>query len=161
MDKSSSGFDRSRLVAFSALGLLTALLAFYAAVVVGELPNEGLQDAAGRWIYDAIVLGAAAIVLWRAARMPAERHAWLALGVGLLLWALGQTYYSVVLYYAEPAPFPSPSDALFLAFYPASFVAVALLLRARVSHLDPLAWVDALIGALAVAAVAEIGRAHV
>jgi len=154
VDRSSSAFDRSRLVAFAALGLLAALLVFYAVVVVGELPGEGLQAAVGRWVYDVIVLGAAAIVLWRALRMPAERRAWLALGVGLLLWALGQTYYSVVLYYAEPAPFPSPSDALFLAFYPASFVALVLLLRARVAHLDPLAWVDALIGALAVAAVA-------
>jgi two-component system cell cycle response regulator len=154
VDKSSSAFDRSRLGAFAALGLLAALLAFYAVVVVGEIPGEGLQTAVGRWVYDVIVLGAAAIVLWRAATMPAERRAWLALGVGLLLWALGQTYYSVVLYYAESAPFPSPSDALFLAFYPASFVALVLLLRARVAHLDPLAWVDALIGALAVAAVA-------
>jgi two-component system cell cycle response regulator len=154
VDRSSSAFDRSRLVALAALGLLAALLVFYAVVVVGELPGEGLQAAVGRWVYDVIVLGAAAIVLWRAVRMPAERRAWLALGIGLLLWALGQAYYSVVLYYAEPAPFPSPSDALFLAFYPASFVALVLLLRARVAHLDPLAWVDALIGALAVAAVA-------
>ena len=154
MDKSSTRSDPSRLAAFGVLALLGALLAFYAIVVVGELEGEGLQAFAGRWVYDAIVLGAAAIVLWRALSMPAERGAWLALGVGMLLWALGQTYYSAVLYYAEPAPFPSPADAGFLAFYPAAFVAVALLLRARVAHLDPLAWVDALIGALAVAAVA-------
>lgn len=154
VDRSSSEFGRSRQVAFAALGLLAALLAFYAVVVIGELPGEGLQAAVGRWVYDALVLGAAAIVLWRAAVMPAERRAWLALGIGLLLWALGQAYYSVALYYAEPAPFPSPSDALFLAFYPASFVALVLLLRARVAHLDPLAWVDAVIGGLAVAAVA-------
>lgn len=153
VDKSSTGFDRSRTLVFVGLGLLAALLAFYAVVVVEELGSEALQTAAGRWIYDAIVLGAAAIVLGRALLMPAERRAWLALGVGMLLWALGQTYYSVVLYYAEPAPFPSPADVGFLAFYPASFVAVALLLRARVAQLDPLAWVDALIGALAVAAV--------
>jgi diguanylate cyclase (GGDEF)-like protein len=154
VDKSSTKSDRSRAIAFVLLGLLGALLVFYAVVIVGELGGEELQTAAGRWIYDVIVLGAAAIVLWRAWRMPAERRAWMALGIGLLLWALGQTYYSVVLYYAEPAPFPSPSDALFLAFYPACFVALALLLRARISGLDPLAWVDALIGALAVAAVA-------
>jgi len=154
VDRSSSAFDRSRLVAFAALGLLAALLAFYAVVVVGELGGEGLQAVVGRWVYNVVVLGAAAIVLWRAARMPAERRAWLALGIGLLLWGLGQAYYSVVLYYAEPAPFPSPSDALFLAFYPASFLALVLLLRARVAHLDPLAWVDALIGALAVGALA-------
>jgi diguanylate cyclase (GGDEF)-like protein len=100
------------------------------------------------------VLGAALVVLARAAFDPEERGAWFALGVGLLLWALGQTYYSTVLYYADPAPFPSPADAFFLLFYPASYLALVLLLRARVAHLEPLAWVDGLIGALAVAGVA-------
>jgi two-component system cell cycle response regulator len=134
--------------------MLGGLLAVYAAVILWELGDGSLQDAVGRWAYDAVVLGAALVVLVRAAVVEAERGAWLAFGIGLLLWGLGQTYYSAVLYYADPAPFPSPSDALFLAFYPASFVALVLLLRARMPHLEPLAWVDGLIGALAVAAVA-------
>jgi two-component system, cell cycle response regulator len=154
VDKSSKRVERSRGVAFAALGLLTALLAVYAAVTLWALGSGSLQDAVGRWAYDAVVLGAALIVLWRAATVEVERGAWLALGLGLLLWSLGQTYYSVVLYYASPAPFPSPSDALFLAFYPASFVALVLLLRARVAQLEPLAWVDGLVGALAVAGLA-------
>jgi two-component system, cell cycle response regulator len=154
VDKSSKRPDQSRKIAFGLIALLAGLLAFYAAVVPWELGGEQLQTATGRWVYDAIVLGAAALVLWRAARIEAERKAWLWLGAGLLLWALGQTYYSVVLYYAEPAPFPSPADVGFLAFYPATFIALVLLLRARVAHLEPLAWVDGLIGALAVAGVA-------
>ncbi|HEX6780469.1 MAG TPA: HD domain-containing phosphohydrolase [Solirubrobacterales bacterium] len=154
MDKSSKRPEQSRKIAFVVIGLLAGLLAFYAAVTLGELGDAALQDAAGRWVYDAVVLGAAATVLWRAARIEAERRAWLWLGAGMLLWALGQAYYSAVLYYASPAPFPSPSDLGFLAFYPASFVALVLLLRARVAHLEPLAWVDGLIGALAVAGVA-------
>jgi diguanylate cyclase (GGDEF)-like protein len=153
VDRTSKWADRSRRVAFASLGLLLLLLAFYAAVTLWTLGGGSLQDAAGRWVYDAVVLGAALIVLWRAAAVEVERRAWLALGIGLLLWGLGQAYYSVVLYYASPAPFPSPSDALFLAFYPASFVALVLLLRARVAQLEPLAWVDGLIGALAVAGV--------
>jgi two-component system cell cycle response regulator len=143
-----------RRFAFVSLGLLAGLLIFYAAVILWSLGGESLQDAVGRWVYDAVVLGAALVVLARAALFGAERKAWLALGVGLLLWALAQTYYSAVLYYASPAPFPSPADFGFLAFYPASYVALVLLLRARVAHLDPLAWVDGLIGALAVAGVA-------
>ncbi|HKO38397.1 MAG TPA: HD domain-containing phosphohydrolase [Solirubrobacterales bacterium] len=154
MDKSSKGCERSRKVAYASLGLLSALLVFYAAVTLWTLGSASLQDVVGRWVYDAVVLGAALVVLWRAATAKAERGAWLALGLGLLLWALGQTYYSAVLYYASPAPFPSPSDALFLAFYPASFLALVLLLRARLPQLEPLAWVDGLIGALAVAGVA-------
>ncbi|HET8954218.1 MAG TPA: HD domain-containing phosphohydrolase [Solirubrobacterales bacterium] len=154
MDKSSKRPDQSRKIAFAFVGLLAGLLAFYAAVTLWELGDAGLQEAAGRWVYNAVVLGAAATVLWRAARIEAERRAWLWLGAGMLLWALGQAYYSVVLYYADPAPFPSPADLGFLAFYPASFVALVLLLRARVAHLEPLAWVDGLIGSLAVAGVA-------
>jgi diguanylate cyclase (GGDEF)-like protein len=154
VDKTSKRSDRSRKVAFASVGLLAGLLAFYAVVILGKLGGESLQDAVGRWVYDAVVLGAALLVLWRAIALERERRAWLALGVGMLLWALGQTYYSVVLYYASPAPYPSPADALFLAFYPATFLALALLLRARFTHLDPLAWVDGLIGALATAGVA-------
>jgi diguanylate cyclase (GGDEF)-like protein len=154
MDNPSKRSPLSRKTAFAALGLLAGLLAFYAAVTIWTLGDATLQDAVGRWVYDAVVLGAALLVLARAALVPAERGAWLALGAGLLLWALGQTYYSVVLYYASPAPFPSPADFGFLAFYPATYVGLVLLLRARVAHLERLAWVDGLIGALAVAGVA-------
>jgi len=154
VDTSSKGRRVPRRFAFLSLGLLAGLLAFYAVVILSALGSESLQDAVGRWVYDAVVLGAAIAVLARAWFYAAERRAWLALGAGLLLWALGQTYYSVVLYYASPAPFPSPADVLFLAFYPASYIALVLLLKSRVSRLDPLSWVDGLIGALAVAGVA-------
>ncbi len=136
------------------LGALTVLLAAYAAVILGPIGSSTTQDAFGRWAYDSVVLGAAGAVLFRSWRLPGERLAWLSLGAGLLLWALGQTYYSVFLYYASPAPFPSPSDALFLAFYPVTFLALVLLLRSRAERVDSFAWVDGLIGALAVAAVA-------
>lgn len=146
--------SRSHTPLTASLWLLTVLLAAYGVVILGSLGGGSLQDFFGRWVYDAVVLGAAMVVLARSVRVEAERRAWLALGIALLLWALGQTYYSVFLYYSSPAPFPSPADALFLAFYPASYVGLVLLLRARVAHLEPLAWVDGLIGALAVAAVA-------
>ena len=136
------------------LGGLAALLAGYTAITLGSVGSSGLQDAFGRWGYDSIIIGAAVAVLLRAVLMPTERAAWLSLGTGLLLWALGQTYYSIFLYYTYPAPIPSPSDALFLAFYPASYLALVLLLRARSKRVGSFAWVDALIVGLAVAAVA-------
>jgi two-component system, cell cycle response regulator len=154
VDTPSKRSPAPRKTAAVCIAALAGLLVLYAAVILWTLGSEGMQDFVGRWVYDAIVLGAAVVVLARAALDPEERGAWLALGIGLLFWALGQTYYSTVLYYASPAPFPSPSDAFFLLFYPASYLALVLLLRARISHLEPLAWVDGLIAALAVAGVA-------
>jgi diguanylate cyclase (GGDEF)-like protein len=140
------------LAAGACLAVLGLLLAAYSVVILKSLGSPGTQDFFGRWVYDAIVLGAAAAVLLRGARLRVERGAWLALGAGLLLWALGQTYYSVVLYYASPAPFPSPADVGFLLFYPAAFVGLVLLLHSR-SARDRFAWMDGLIGALAIAAI--------
>ncbi len=146
--------SRNRVAVRVVLLVLGGLLALYAAVTLGQLGSEGFQDAVGRWVYDFVVLGAAGVVLARGLVEPTERGPSLALGCGLLFWALGQTYYSVFLYYASPAPFPSLADLLFLAAYPPIYLALVLLLRARISHLDPLGWVDWLIGALAIAAVA-------
>jgi two-component system cell cycle response regulator len=144
--------SRPSAAAIAWLAVLAALLVAYAMVILKPIGSETVQDLFGRWVYDAIVLGAAAAVLGRAVRLPAERAAWLGLGIGLLLWALGQTYYSVVLYYASPAPFPSPADIGFLLFYPAAYVGLVLLLRGRTNR-GSFAWMDGLIGALAVAAI--------
>jgi two-component system, cell cycle response regulator len=148
------GLGPTRRLALIAISMLAALLAAYSVVILAALGGGATQDLFGRWVYDAVVLGASLAVIARSLVLPDERGAWRALGLALLLWALGQAYYSVFLYYASPAPFPSPADAGFLAFYPASFLGIVLLLRARVAHLDPLAWVDGVIGALAIAALA-------
>jgi two-component system, cell cycle response regulator len=143
---------RPPAAAIAWLAVLAALLAAYSVVILGPIGSPTVQDLFGRWVYDAIVLGAAAAVLLRGIRLETERAAWLCLGAGLLLWALGQTYYSVVLYYASPAPFPSPADLGFLAFYPAAYLGLAFLMRARTKR-DSFAWMDGLIGALAAAAI--------
>ncbi|HKT83458.1 MAG TPA: diguanylate cyclase [Solirubrobacterales bacterium] len=154
MDGSAGHRLNHTSLAWWGLAALAALLAAYSVVILGPVGGEAVQDAFGRWAYDAVVLGAAGAVLVRAAKTETERLAWLSLGLGLLLWALGQTYYSAVLYYADPAPFPSPADALFLAFYPFTYFALVRLLRSRAHRVDSFAWVDGLIGALAVAALA-------
>ena len=51
--------------------------------------------------------------------------------------------------------FPAPSDYLWLVFYPASFITLGLLVRARVRVFYPSLWLDGVVGALALAAVAS------
>jgi diguanylate cyclase (GGDEF)-like protein len=58
-----------------------------------------------------------------------------------------------VLERVESPPFPSPADGGYLGIYPASYVGLVLLLRARAGRMSPALWLDGLITALAVAAV--------
>ena len=92
--------------------------------------------------------------LWRAARVRAERLAWTLIGIGVLLWALGDAYYRVVLYDSESPPVPSPSDVLWMAFYPFAYAGIGLLIRERAREMRVTIWIDGLIAALAVAALA-------
>jgi len=83
-----------------------------------------------------------------------ERAAWLALTLGLFAYFAGDLYYTIVITPTEStAPFPSPADAGYLAIYPAAYVALVLLLRARAGRIPSQLWLDGLISALAVAAL--------
>src|SRR5918999_823032 len=74
--------------------------------------------------------------------------------LGALAWSGGDLYFSLFLADALEPPLPSVSDALFLSFYPAAYGALALLVRRNVSEFHASLWLDALLGALAVSAVA-------
>ena len=87
---------------------------------------------------------------WQARR---EQNAWLLIGIGVLAWALGNLYYTVVLYDLESPPIPSPADAGFLLFPVLGMVGVLALVRARTHDVPKTLWTDGSIAALAVTAV--------
>ena len=87
---------------------------------------------------------------WQARR---EQTAWLLIGIGVLAWALGNLYYTVVLYDLESPPIPSPADAGFLLFPVLGMVGVLALVRARTRDVPKTLWTDGSIAALAVTAV--------
>jgi two-component system cell cycle response regulator len=53
----------------------------------------------------------------------------------------------------DPIPIPSVSDVLWLVYYPIVYVAVAMLLRARIARFHASLWVDGALAALSVAAL--------
>jgi hypothetical protein len=75
------------------------------------------------------------------------------MGVGLGCWAAGEVVYTL-----DPGQFaggfPATSDFLWLVFYPAAFLTLGLLVRARVRQFYPSLWLDGVVGALALAALA-------
>ena len=129
----------------------TAVLAAYALHLLGV---GGPSDSFDSWAYNGLIGVSALLCLARGLAIREERTAWLFLGGGLLCWFAGEVYFSLWMADLYPTPVPSISDALLLAFYPASYVALVLMLRHRVRSFQPSMWLDGLIGALTIGAAA-------
>jgi diguanylate cyclase (GGDEF)-like protein len=130
-----------------------AFLALHLASGVG---GAGLDDFVDRWLYDSLELLAAAGCLLRAAWVRSGRTAWLVLGLGILAFATGDILYDF--YYGADPPPVSLSDACYIAFYPASYVGLLLLLRPRIRSFNQSIWLD---GAMAALAAASVGASIV
>jgi hypothetical protein len=105
------------------------------------------------WVYDFITMTAALATLARAALRKQERLAWALLGLGLLSWAVGDLYWTVVLRDVSSPPFPSVDDALYLAGYGLILAGLVAYVRARVGRMTAVVWTDVTMGALCVAAI--------
>ena len=106
-----------------------------------------------QWVYNSLLVASSAACLARGLFVRAERAPWLLLGIGLSLWVIGDLYYFYALSDRDVVPIPSLSDAYYLAFYPVVYVALALLLRARMERFRGHLWFDGVIASLAVAAL--------
>ena len=144
------GSRRARLAlrAFQALAVVGVLA--YAAQAGFPICGAGAQDFFEIYVYNGLILAAAAFCLVRAAAVRAERarmaraRRW-----DCCSWAAGEAYYSLFLANDADPPLPSVADGLWLAFYPACYIAIVLLVRERVREFRSSLWLDGLVGALA------------
>lgn len=136
---------------------LTALLLGGTAVVIAHywlgLGGENLDFAIGGPLYDAVVLGAGLACLIRASDYPRERVAWILIGLAIVCWGAGEVYWTAAIEGNPAAPYPSPADVGYLAFYPLAYAGLAMLVRARAHEIDWRLWMDGLIAALGTAAL--------
>ena len=133
------------------LGLVALLGLYVVQTLMGRVDGSPWDD--GTLTYNLLLVGAAACCAARGLVSPVERTPWLLLGLASAVWAAGDFYYTFVLSPRDEIPFPSLSDAFYLAFYPLAYVALALLLRRRVEHLHGSLWLDGIIGGLVVSAL--------
>src|SRR4051794_656499 len=137
-------------------GVAFAFLAAFAAHALFRR-GDGLEGFFSDWVYNGLVLTAAASCLVRSARRRGDRLPWGLLGLGLLLWSGAEITNTVYVSKLDPVPYPSISDALWLAFYPAAYVALVLHVRGRIEgERRASLWLDGLVAALAVAALVEV-----
>jgi two-component system cell cycle response regulator len=135
----------------SALALAVIFLPVAFVGVLVALPQ------AAAWhdiVYHAALFIAAGVCVARALFRETERLAWALIGIGIALWAAGDVYWLIELADLEEAPYPSIADYLWLAFYPPIYIGLILLVRTRVADFRASLWLDGIIGALALAAVA-------
>ena len=133
--------------------LVLGWLAFLLHAVTG-FGGATADTVFGIWVYDALMLGAAASCLARAAIVRRERLAWALLGIGLAAWTAGEIYFELALANSGSVPIPSPADAGYLAFYPLAYVSLIVLMRERIGSFPATRWLDGLIVGSAVAALA-------
>jgi two-component system cell cycle response regulator len=130
-------------------------LCAYAAHSLAGLGGRALDIFFEDWVFNGLLLASSALCLLRAAWSTVERGAWTALGVGLACWGVGEVVFTLDPSQVTAGGFPAMSDLLWLVFYPAAFMALGLLVRGRVRQFHPSLWLDGIVGALAVAALAS------
>jgi signal transduction histidine kinase len=139
---------------------LLAALAFgaalYAVLLVGGAEAVGLPiDPHSWWPVGALAVTASLACAVRAATTPRERVVWALVAAAALTWGAGFIVWAA-LYEGDPAPpYPSLADACWIPFYFLAFAALAALMRAERPQIAPVAWLDAVIPACAVSAVAS------
>jgi diguanylate cyclase (GGDEF)-like protein len=115
--------------------------------------GKDLDFAIGGPLYAAIVIGAGVACLIRASDYRRERAAWLLIGLAILFWGAAEVYWAVAIENNPSAPYPSPADVGYLAFYPLAYAGLIMLVRARAHEIKWRLWMDGLIAALGTAAL--------
>jgi diguanylate cyclase (GGDEF)-like protein len=140
-----------RAVTVLQVGAVAALVAFAAHTV---LPDSARVS----WFFDypvyyGIVVTATVLVWLRAALVPLHRAGWVAMAIAVTSYAAAELVWLVAYADMESPPYPSWADLLYLGFFPASYVGVVLLFRARVRGVGPGLWIDGSTAALTAGAL--------
>jgi diguanylate cyclase len=135
-------------------GALALTVVLYGAHLLWGRDRDGLDALFNDWVQNGLLLSGVAVCATGARRHARGRAAWVVLAVGLACWAAGNIVWGAWLSRLDEPPYPSIADVLWLAFYPPMYAALVLLVRERVAHFHRSVWLDGLIGALAMAALA-------
>jgi signal transduction histidine kinase len=150
LDRAAPSWVRAMLAA------LLGCAALYAALLVDADDVLGLSLNPGSWWpIGALNIVAGCSCLARAAHVRPERAPWALLGIGILSSASGFLLWAAVYEHQAAPPYPSLADALWIPYYLFLLAAIASLIKSECPRIPTTAWLDALIPACAVSAVAS------
>src|SRR5215210_4670002 len=138
------------------LAALFGCAALYAVLLAGGAELLGLPvDPDSWWPIGVVNVAAGCSCLARAMYRRRERIAWALLGVGITSSGAGFLLWAALYEQQASPPYPSLADALWLPYYPLLLGAIVALLKAERSRISATTWLDAVIPACAVSAVAS------
>lgn len=146
LEDPSERVDRRAAVAYGVGGLM---LAAYACTLLIR-PVGHSWPFVDNQLVDAFEIAMALGCLTSACAQRADRIGSLALGAGLLAWALGDVIWTL-----ESSPSgPSAADAFYIAFYPLAYLALIRFIRGQTNRNQATVWLDGAIAGLGASAVA-------
>jgi diguanylate cyclase (GGDEF)-like protein len=119
------------------------------ALSIALRPHPGHIGIFDSWLYDGLTATSALAAAGRAWYVIVERRAWLLISGGLASSAGGDILFTLF----PNATSPSLSDLVYLGFYPLTYLALLLLLRARMRRMPTALWLDGVTAGLALTAV--------
>jgi hypothetical protein len=138
------------------LGALTLAAALYAVLLVGGAEVVGLPlDPDSWWPLGALALVSGLACGTRALLRRRERLVCTLLAVGMTSSGAGYIVWAALYEHQASPPYPSLADALWIPYFVLLLAALAALVRSERPHIPGTAWLDALIPACAVSAVAS------
>jgi diguanylate cyclase len=144
--------ERVRRGVLATFGLLGLLFVGYLGWVI-LTPQFNFSALLNGWLPDTFELVVAVLCLARGLLRQPGRAVALALGIGLLSWAIGDTLWTAQTLGGASPPSPSWSDAFWLGFYPPAYVAVVLFMRREVRRIGDSSWLDGAVAGLGAAAL--------
>jgi diguanylate cyclase len=132
--------------------LLLAGVMVFAASTIAVPTTSTARLFFDAWLYDSLTVLGAIVIAGRAWCVSTERLAWALLAAGIAANAIADVLYS--LFVGDNGPFPSIAEPFYLAFYPCAYIALVVLVKAKLRRVPAGLGLDGLTCALAIAAVA-------
>jgi diguanylate cyclase len=132
--------------------LMSGLLVGYAILLIVR-PVGQESTAIDGWGVDLFEMVAAMLCVIGGRRKRPGSAVPILLGVALACWSLGDVVLTVASLGGATPPSPSAADALYLLYFPLSYVAIVLLVRGETIRLSSPSWLDGAVAGMGAGAV--------